>query len=199
MFAEINALDAHLPLPAWYWGKPSGMRCLDLTVRQVLDTGYSHHITRLMVLCNVATLLGVNPQALNEWFWTTSVDAYEWVVTPNVVGMGTYADGGLCATKPYISSGKYLQRMGPSVCAGCQFNPASTSGATACPLNHLYWDFLERQRDRLKTNVRMGIPLAALKRLSPAVMDDHRAQAALWRDRALGAETRSPRRRPEKG
>lgn len=199
MFAETNALDAHLPLPAWYWGKPSGMRCLDLTVRQVLDTGYSHHITRLMVLCNVATLLGVNPQALNEWFWTTYVDAYEWVVTPNVVGMGTYADGGLCATKPYISSGKYLQRMGPSVCAGCQFNPASTSGATACPLNHLYWDFLERQRDRLKTNVRMGIPLAALKRLSPAVMDDHREQAALWRDRALGTETRSPRRRREKG
>lgn len=198
-FAETNALDAHLPLPAWYCGKPSGMRCLDLTVRQVLDTGYSHHITRLMALCNVATLLGVNPQALNESFWTTYVDAYEWVVTPNVVAVGTYADDGLCATKPYISSGKYLQRMGPSVCAGCQFNPASTSGATACPLNHLYWDFLERQRDRLKTNVRMGIPLAALKRLSPAVMDEHRAQAALWRDRALGAETRSPRRRREKG
>ncbi len=79
-------------------------------------------------------------------------------MTPNVVGMGTHADGGVCATKPYISSGKYLQRMGPSMCAGCQFNPALTTGATACPLNHLYWDFLERQRDRLKSNVRMAGP-----------------------------------------
>ena len=158
MYAETNALEARLPLPAWYWGQASGMRCLDHTVHQVLATGYSHHITRLMVLCNVATLLGVHPQALNEWFWTTYVDAYEWVVTPNVVGMGTYADGGVCATKPYISSGKYLQRMGPSMCAGCQFNPALTTGATACPLNHLYWDFLERQRDRLKSNVRMAGP-----------------------------------------
>lgn len=187
MYATTNALDARLPLPAWYWGRTSGMRCLDHTVRQVLDTGYSHHITRLMVLCNVATLLGVNPQALNEWFWTSYVDAYEWVVTPNVVGMGTYADGGACATKPYISSGKYLQRMGPSMCAGCQYKPALTTGATACPLNHLYWDFLERHRDRLKANIRMGIPLAALKRLSPAVMDDHREHAALWRDRARSA------------
>ena len=187
MYAETNALEAQLPLPAWYWGQASGMRCLDHTVRQVLATGYSHHITRLMVLCNVATLLGINPQALNEWFWTTYVDAYEWVVTPNVVGMGTYADGGVCATKPYISSGKYVHRMGPSICAGCQFNPAFTTGATACPLNHLYWDFLERQRDRLKSNVRMAVPLAALKRLAPAVMDDHRAHAARWRDLALDA------------
>ena len=200
MYAETNALEARLPLPSWYWGQASGMRCLDQTVRQVLDTGYSHHITRLMVLCNVATLLGVNPQALNQWFWTTYVDAYEWVVTPNVVGMGTYADGGVCATKPYISSGKYLQRMGPSVCAGCQFDPAITTGETACPLNHLYWDFLERQRDRLRTNVRMGIPLAALKRLAPAVMDDHRAQAARWRDRALGTgvAASTARKQPEK-
>ena len=187
MYAATNALDADLPLPAWYWGQTSGMRCLDLTVRQVLDTGYSHHITRLMVLCNVATLLGVNPQALNDWFWTTYVDAYEWVVTPNVVGMGTYADGGVCATKPYVSSGKYLQRMGPSVCAGCQFDPALTTGAKACPLNHLYWDFLERQCERLRANVRMAIPLATLTRLAPAVMDDHRVNAALWRDRACRA------------
>ena len=95
----------------------------------------------------------------------------------------------------------YLQRMGPSVCAGCQFDPASTTGETACPLNHLYWDFLERQRDRLRTNVRMGIPLAALKRLAPAVMDDHRAQAARWRDRALGTGIAAPttRKQPERG
>ena len=109
--------------------------------------------------------------------------------------------GGVCATKPYVSSGKHVQRMGPSVCAGCQFDAATTTGETACPLNHLYWDFLERQSDRLRANVRMAIPLAALKRLAPAVMDDHRAHAALWRDRALdaGLAALTARQQPERG
>ena len=106
-YATANALEADLPLPSWYWGEPSGLRCLDRTVEQVLATGHSHHITRLMVLSNLATLLGVDPQALNRWFWIAYVDAYEWVVTPNVVGMGTFGDGGIFATKPYVSSGKF--------------------------------------------------------------------------------------------
>lgn len=183
-YASANALDARLPLPSWYWGTSSGLRCLDTTVGQVLDQGYSHHITRLMVLSNIATLLGVDPQALNRWFWEAYVDAYEWVVTPNVVGMATWADGGIVGSKPYVSSGKYIQRMGPSLCASCQFDPAKTSGPDACPLNHLYWDFLERHRGRFARNVRMTVPLAALRTLAPAVMADHRAQAAVWRARA---------------
>lgn len=187
LYATTNALDATLPLPAWYWGEPSGMRCLDTTVAQVLATGYSHHITRLMVLSNIATLLGVDPHALNHWFWVAYLDAYEWVVTPNVVGMATYADGGRLGSKPYVSSGKYIQRMGPSLCAGCAFTPADTTGPRACPLNHLYWDFLERNRDRLGRNVRMQIPLAALRRLTPAVMAEHRAQAVQWRERAASS------------
>jgi deoxyribodipyrimidine photolyase-related protein len=108
------------------------------------------------------------------------------VVTPNVVGMATWADGGIVGSKPYISSGKYIQRMGPSLCAGCRYDPGETRGAEACPLNHLYWDFLERHRERLAKNVRMAVPLAALKKLPPAVMDDHREQAAVWRMRARG-------------
>jgi len=187
-YATANALGADLPLPAWYWGAPSGMHCLDTTVADVLARGYSHHITRLMVLSNIATLLGVDPQALNRWFWDAYVDAYEWVVTPNVVGMATWADGGIVGSKPYISSGKYIQRMGPSLCAACRFNPAKTSGADACPLNHLYWDFLERHRARLAKNVRMAVPLAAGKKLPPAVMADHREQAAVWRARAGGVD-----------
>ena len=187
-YATANALEADLPLPAWYWGAPSGMHCLDTTVAQVLASGYSHHITRLMVFANIATLLGVDPHALNRWFWEAYVDAYEWVVTPNVVGMATWADGGIVGSKPYISSGKYIQRMGPSLCAACRFTPVKTSGAEACPLNHLYWDFLERHRARLATNIRMAVPLAALRKLPPAVMDDHREQAAVWRERARGAD-----------
>lgn len=187
-YATANALEADVPLPSWYWGAPSGMQCLDATVAHVLDHGYSHHITRLMVLSNIATLLGVDPQALNRWFWEAYVDAYEWVVTPNVVGMATWADGGIVGSKPYVSSGKYIQRMGPSLCASCRFDPMKTSGAGACPLNHLYWDFLDRHRQRLAGNVRMSVPLAALRKLSPAVMADHRSHAAAWRARALSAE-----------
>lgn len=189
LYASTNALDATQPLPAWYWGTPSGLRCLDTTVAQVLATGYSHHITRLMVLANIATLLGVDPHALNHWFWVTYLDAYEWVVTPNVVGMATYADGGRLGSKPYVSSGKYIQRMGPSLCAGCRYDPRETRGETACPLNHLYWDFLERHRARLAPNVRMSVPLAALARLSREVRADHRAEAARWREAASRGET----------
>ena len=147
LYGTTNALDATLPLPSWYWGEPSGLRCLDTTVAQVLARGYSHHITRLMVLSNIATLLGVDPHALNRWFWVAYVDAYEWVVTPNVVGMATCADGGIVGSKPYVSSGKYIQRMGPSPVRRVPRSPGRHDGARACPLNHLYWDFLERHRD----------------------------------------------------
>ena len=186
-YAHANALAADLPVPGWYWGEPSGLRCLDLTARTVLDTGHSHHITRLMVLSNLATLLGVDPQALNRWFWVAYVDAYEWVVTPNVVGMGTFADGGIFATKPYVSSGKYVQRMGPSLCRGCTFDPRRTEGERACPFNHLYWDFLARHRERFARNPRMAVPMAALRRLPPGTMADHRHWARLWRERARAA------------
>lgn len=183
-YASGNALEATAPLPAWYWGAPSGMHCLDTTVAQVLATGYSHHITRLMVLANIATLVGVDPHALNHWFWVAYLDAYEWVVTPNVVGLATYADGGRLGSKPYVSSGKYIRRMGRSLCAGCRYDPQETQGESACPLNHLYWDFVERHRTRLARNARMRVPLAALERLSPEVMADHRVQAARWREAA---------------
>jgi deoxyribodipyrimidine photolyase-related protein len=186
LYATTNALEATLPLPAWYWGEASGLRCLDRTVAQVLETGYSHHITRLMVLSNIATLLGVDPHALNHWFWVAYLDAFEWVVTPNVVGMATYADGGVLGSKPYVSSGKYIQRMGPGLCAGCRFDPAKTTGTDACPLNHLYWDFLERHRERLARNMRMSVPLAAMRKLSVEVMAEHRAEAARWKERAAG-------------
>jgi deoxyribodipyrimidine photolyase-related protein len=187
LYAGANALGADLPLPSWYWGEPSALRCLDLTVRTVLDTGHSHHITRLMVLSNLATLLGVDPQALNRWFWVAYVDAYEWVVSPNVLGMGTFADGGIFATKPYVASGKYIQKMGPSLCRGCAFDPKRTDGETACPFNHLYWDFLERHAARFARNPRMAVPMAALRKLSPAVRDDHRRQARRWRERVRAA------------
>jgi deoxyribodipyrimidine photolyase-related protein len=101
--------------------------------------------------------------------------------------MGTFADGGVFATKPYVSSGRYVQKMGPSLCRGCAFDPKRTEGESACPFNHLYWDFLERQASRFARNPRMAVPMAALRKLSPAARDDHRRQAQVWRERARAA------------
>lgn len=186
-YASTNALAAELALPDWYWGEPSGMHCVDDTVRSVLRTGHSHHITRLMVLSNLATLLGVNPHALNDWFWFAYVDAYDWVVTPNVVGMGTFADGGIFATKPYIASGRYIRKMGPSLCANCRYDSARSDGPTACPFNHLYWDFLERNGSAFAGNPRMTMPLRGLARLDADTRADHRREGQAWRERAAAA------------
>ncbi|MCC5815553.1 MAG: cryptochrome/photolyase family protein [Leptospira sp.] len=130
------------PLPPVYWGKKSGMRCMDSIIETVWNRGYSHHITRLMVLSNFANLMNVSPHALNEWFWIGYTDAYEWVVTPNVVGMGTHADGGITATKPYIASANYIKKMAPSYCKACKFKANLLLEEDACPFNALYWNFI---------------------------------------------------------
>lgn len=159
-------LGATNPLPAaWLGTAPSGLRCLDTVVARVWRDGYSHHIERLMVLANLATLVGVSPRALTDWFWFAYVDAYDWVVEPNVLGMGTFAVGDLMTTKPYVSGAAYLHRMG-DFCRGCRFDPTGRDSAHACPVTPLYWDFLERNALRLADNERMRVPLSALARRS---------------------------------
>jgi len=160
-----DALGATRPLPAAYWGAPSGLHCLDSVVRDVLRDGFSHHITRLMVLGNLATLAGWSPRALTDWFWMAYVDAYDWVVEPNVLGMATYADGGLMTTKPYVSGAAYIHKMS-DYCGRCRFDPRRTTGDGACPVTAMYWAFLDRNRARLADNQRMALPLAALDKKS---------------------------------
>jgi deoxyribodipyrimidine photolyase-related protein len=160
---NVNPLKATQPLPAVYWGKaPSGLNCLDRVVDDVWREGYSHHITRLMVLSNIATLLGISPRELTDWFWVAYIDAYDWVVEPNVMGMGTYGLGDLFVTKPYVSGAAYIHKMS-DYCKGCQFNPAKT-----CPITPMYWAFMARHREKLEKNPRMGIPLMGLRRRSEA-------------------------------
>ena len=148
-------------LPPAYWGKPSGLGCLDRVVADVFREGYSHHITRLMVLGNLATLLDVSPRALTDWFWFAYVDAYDWVVEPNVLAMATYGAGDLMTTKPYISGSAYLDRMS-DYCASCRFDPKST-----CPVTRLYWAFLGRHEAQLAGNQRIAMPLRSLAKRSP--------------------------------
>jgi deoxyribodipyrimidine photolyase-related protein len=145
-------------VPTAYWGNPSGLACLDRVVSDVWAEGYSHHITRLMVLCNLAALLGISPRAMTDWFWAAYTDAYDWVVEPNVLGMGLYAVGDLMTTKPYVSGAAYIDRMS-DYCSACAFDPK-----TDCPITPLYWAFLARHRGRLSGNPRLRLPATSLDR-----------------------------------
>jgi deoxyribodipyrimidine photolyase-related protein len=153
-----DVLDRTAALPPAFWGTPSGLACLDHIVADVWHSGYGHHITRLMVLSNIATLLDVDPRELTDWFWAAYTDAYDWVVEPNVLGMGTYAVGDLMTTKPYVSGAGYVDRMS-DYCGGCAFHPKKN-----CPLTDLYWQFLARNHGRLTGNPRVAVPLSALAR-----------------------------------
>lgn len=165
--ARPSALGASLPLPAAYWGVPSGLNCLDTVVRQVVEEGWSHHITRLMVLANFAVLCGYSPRELTDWFWIGYIDAYDWVVEPNVLGMGTFGDGGITATKPYVSGAAYIHRMS-DYCGKCRYNPKLAIGEGSCPFTALYWSFLEKHEPLLGRNPRMSMPYNALRRKSAA-------------------------------
>lgn len=178
--AAPSALHATLPLPAAYWGVKSGLNCLDTVVAQVVDEGWSHHITRLMVLSNLATLCGFSPRELCDWFWFAYVDAYDWVVESNVLGMSTFSDGGVTATKPYVSGAAYIHRMS-DYCERCQYNPKKALGADACPFTALYWSFLERNRDALQDNPRLRMSYIALGKKPARERQQlrERAQAAI--------------------
>jgi deoxyribodipyrimidine photolyase-related protein len=191
---EANALEAWLPLPMWFWA-PDGeagytgnavsasceMRCLSDTVRAVRDTGRVHHIPRLMVQSNFATLLGVTPAALNRWFWSAFTDAYEWVTLPNVVGMATWGDGGVMASKPYVASGAYINRMS-NYCATCRYDVKEKTGDNACPFNVLYWDFLARHRERFANHPRMAMMIRNLDRMPAPELVQIRRAAAVFRE-----------------
>ena len=142
------------------------MTCLADAIGQTLRHGYAHHIQRLMVTGLYALLLGVTPQAVHEWYLAVYVDAIEWVELPNTLGMSQAADGGLMASKPYIASGKYIERMSAgSLCARCQFRPAERVGPRACPFTTLYWDFLIRHETLLAANPRTVMQVRNLARV----------------------------------
>ena len=164
-YAEQNALEAHRPLPAFFWTAYTKMNCLKQCVSETRDHAYAHHIQRLMVLGNFALLAGLSPKEVNEWFMIVYADAYEWVELPNVSGMALYADGGVLASKPYASGGAYIERMS-NYCRSCHYKVKQKNGEQACPFNYLYWDFLIRHQDRLSGNARMGMMYRTLAKMS---------------------------------
>ena len=163
-YAQRNALDAREDLPAWFWTGDTDMACLRDALEQTLTHGYANHIQRLMVIGLYALMLGVQPRQVHAWYLAVYVDAVEWVELPNTLGMSQYADGGVMGSKPYIATGKYIQRMSPH-CKGCRYDPAQSSGERACPFTTLYWDFLMRHEAQLAKNPRMALQVKNLARL----------------------------------
>ena len=175
-YRHRNALRAREPLPDWFSGLDAEAvraRCLSETLAQVRKHGYAHHIIRLMILGNYAIQRGWEPEEVTQWFRANFVDAYDWVMVPNVIGMSQHADGGLMATKPYLSGGAYINRMS-DYCGDCEYR----LGPQACPFTAGYWAFLDRHEARFGRNPRMAQPLGGLRRLP-----DRRQVAAQERDR----------------
>ena len=169
-YVSKNYFGANRPLPDFYWTSATDMRCVAEAVTQTKEDAYAHHIQRLMVTGNFAMLAGVSPQETHEWYLAVYADAYEWVELPNVIGMSQFADGGLLGSKPYASSGSYINKMS-DYCRSCRFDVKKKTGEEACPFNYLYWDFLARNEDKLSGNARLRNPYATWRRMS----DDKRA------------------------
>ncbi len=156
-----NHLNQTRSLPMAYWGEKSGLDCLDWAVESVMDEAWTHHIPRLMVLSNLAQLLDIEPRELTDWFHAGFVDAFDWVVEPNVLGMGTFSLGDAMMTKPYISGTPYIKKMG-DFCSSCQFHPTKT-----CPISSMYWAYFERHKASFKGNHRLAMTLRTLEKRDP--------------------------------
>jgi deoxyribodipyrimidine photolyase-related protein len=175
---DVNALGATRPLPPAFTGAPTRLRCLATTLAGVDERAYAHHIQRLMVIGNLCLLAGVRPRELVGWMTDAFVDAAEWVMLPNVVGMALHADGGRMATKPYAAGGRYVDRMS-DYCGSCAFQPTRRAGPDACPFTTLYWGFVDAHRERLRANPRTARQVHALDRLGDLEAVRERAREVL--------------------
>ena len=181
-YVNRNALRAMRPLPDFYWTGKTDMYCMAQAIGQTLEHAYAHHIQRLMITGNFALLAGIDPAQVHHWYLSVYADAYEWVELPNTLGMSQFADGGMLASKPYASSGAYINRMS-DYCRSCRYDVKQRTGPDACPFNALYWDFIARNAALLRGNPRMAMPYKNWDRMSDA------DQCALRNDAAKFLET----------
>ncbi len=176
-YAESNHFGNTRPLPGFFWTGETDMNCLSTVIGETLDHAYAHHIQRLMITGNFALLAGIDPADVHRWYLEVYADAYEWVEMPNVIGMSQFADGGVVATKPYAASGNYINRMS-DYCSGCRYSVTKKTGPDSCPFNSLYWDFLDRNREKLRANHRLAQPYATWGRMSEEQRQTYRETAA---------------------
>ncbi len=178
-YENQNYFDHDARLPDFYWTAETGMRCLRAAITQSLEHAYAHHIQRLMLTGNFALLAGVHPDQVDAWYLGIYIDAVQWVEIVNTRGMSQFADGGLVATKPYIASANYINKMS-DYCSDCAYDPARRTGERACPFNSLYWAFLHRHRDRLAGNPRVGMMYRTWDRMTEAAQRDLLNQAEVY-------------------
>ena len=162
-YKSLNKLDNHNPLPDFFWTGKTKMNCLKHSIGQSLDEAYAHHIQRLMIIGNYALLTQIDPDEVDKWYLGVYIDAIEWVEITNTRGMSQFADGGIVATKPYVSSANYINKMG-NYCKECQYSHTKKIGEDACPFNALYWNFLEEKSAYFKNNHRMAMMMNLLNK-----------------------------------
>ena len=172
----MNFLKASRPLPEFFWTGDTKMNCLKQCITETKENAYAHHIQRLMVLGNFALIAGIDPRAVNEWYLIVYADAFEWVELPNVTGMILFSDGGYLGSKPYAASGAYINKMS-NYCQNCHYTVTEKNGPKACPFNYLYWNFLHRHREKLKTNHRLTMIYSVLNKKDPAAIEMIREDA----------------------
>ena len=165
-YATMNKLENYNKLPAFYWTGKTKMNCMQHAISQSLDEAYAHHIQRLMIIGNFSLLTQMHPDEVDAWYLGVYIDAIEWVELPNTRGMSQYADGGILATKPYVSSGSYINKMS-NYCTNCHYAVKDKFGDKACPFNTLYWNFLDEKKDYFANNQRMGMMMNMLKKMNP--------------------------------
>ena len=179
--AAKNYFGHQAELPGFYWTGQTRMKCLQAAIGQSLKHAYAHHIQRLMITGNFALLAGVHPSAVDEWYLGIYIDAIQWVELPNTRAMSQFADGGSVATKPYVSSARYIHTMS-DYCTTCQYRWNRRHGESACPFNSLYWDFFDRNRKRLENNARVGMMYRTWDRMKNDEKTHILDQAAAYRD-----------------
>ncbi len=175
-YAQMNALDNIQPLPNFYWTGHTRMNCLSTSIKNSLDNAYAHHIQRLMITGNFALLAQVHPDEVDQWYLGIYIDAIQWVEITNTRGMSQYADGGIIATKPYVSSASYINKMG-NYCQECTYDRTKRVGENACPFNSLYWNFLDEKKEKLQSNRRMGMMYNLLSKIPETEMEQIRERA----------------------
>lgn len=152
-YARLNNLAAERQLPSWFWHGDTKMSCMQHAIKQSLDYAYAHHIQRLMVTGNFCLIAGINPDEVDAWYLGIYIDAIEWVEMPNTRGMSQFADGGIVGSKAYAASGNYINKMS-DYCSDCHYKVKQTHSENACPLNALYWHFMQRHIEDFSSNPR---------------------------------------------
>ncbi len=175
-YESKNELNCINPLPDFYWTGDTKMNCLNKAISQSLENAYAHHIQRLMITGNYALLTQSNPDEVDAWYLGIYIDALQWVEITNTRGMSQWADGGIIATKPYVSSGSYINKMS-NYCKDCHYKVSKKTEEDACPFNALYWNFLSEKEKHFKDNQRMAMMLSMLHKMDKDLLTKYQKRA----------------------